>query len=237
MGAILHAHGEYIVPDRISEKDLLASHYHLVYCKPGQMVEVHWNLVKRYFDIPSLFWWEGTTKGTFQQTEIIELEPEKYLLYTIFRLFDHQFAPLKFLVLVAEQVNSQPEIDWEKFEGYAEKYGMKRLVIFVLKLAGDLLNSCVPEFYVHYNFAGYGFLRKLIVEGCFTEGTSPHLRTLIYTCFFLPPGRLFAVLLGRIFPSKSEIRLRYGIPEKSFKVYIYFLLNPVLMMLRRTSTK
>ena len=234
VGAVLQEVGGYCSPEGVSQDDLLASHYHLIYCNSNQTVEVHWNLVKRYFDIPSSFWWEGVRQGVFDNTQINELEPEKYLLYTIFRLFDHQFAPLKFLVLVAEQINSQSDIDWGKLSGYAERYGLILLVQFVLKLARELLDARIPESVINVQITGYGLLKRMVLREVTNERTNPHLKMFVFSCFLLPPAQLIRVLLGRLFPTASEIRLRYGIHERSLTVYFYYILNPFLLIFRRT---
>ena len=86
---------------------------------------------------------------------ITELEPEKYLVYLIFRLFDHQFSLLRFMVLTAQFINSKhDEIDWQKVVGYAERFKMTRLVYFVLKLLRELLAANVPEKYIQHRITG-----------------------------------------------------------------------------------
>ena len=58
-----------------NEPDMLSSHYHIVFSKDHQLVEVHWNLVKRYFNIPPEFWWEDTLLEQYQGQEILCLAP------------------------------------------------------------------------------------------------------------------------------------------------------------------
>ena len=59
--------------DEKVEKAMLASHYHLVFNNNRHTVEVHWNLVKRYFDIPPEFWWEDTLKEKYEDFDILLL--------------------------------------------------------------------------------------------------------------------------------------------------------------------
>ncbi|MFC1859810.1 nucleotidyltransferase family protein [Thermodesulfobacteriota bacterium] len=103
--------------DEEPEKAMLSSHYHLVFYNNEHTVEVHWNLVKRYFDISPEFWWEDTFIEPYGEQQILCLAPEKYLMYTIFRLFSHMFHPLKFFVLISETSNKYyKRIDWAQFE-------------------------------------------------------------------------------------------------------------------------
>ena len=85
---ILTAAG-YRKDEGISEQDLLTAHYHLLYRKGRHYLELHWNLVRRYFSVPADFWWEERQNIPYEETEIIMLSPERYILYTVFRLFDH----------------------------------------------------------------------------------------------------------------------------------------------------
>jgi hypothetical protein len=41
------------------------------------------------------------------------------------------------------------------------------------------------------------------------------------------------VLLKRLFPSMGEIVSRYKLPSKSGKAIIYYILNPVMLLLRK----
>jgi hypothetical protein len=49
------------------------------------------------------------------------------------------------------------------------------------------------------------------------------------------PVDIFRVLLRRIFSTPAEIRLRYNIPRGSLKILPYYLLNPFIMLFKKTS--
>ena len=74
----------------ISENDLLNNHYHLN-LKKYMLLEIHWNLVKRYFSIPADFWWETVKSTEWSKISIFELSVENNIIYNIFRIFDHCF--------------------------------------------------------------------------------------------------------------------------------------------------
>ena len=232
---ILRYKAGYKALKEISSEVLRSDHYHYVYQNEKQSLEVHWNLVKRYYRIPEEFWWQGTSAGDFQGTAIIELENEKYLLYLIFRLFDHQFLPLRFLVLTAEFIKSrQDTINWQRLLDYAVKYRMKRLVWFVLKLVNDLLGVSIPDQYMKQRNLMYKPLSRLVVSGFFRESQKAHLRMLVYVTLLDSPLETLAVISKRVFPSKGEIRLRYGIgQDETFKTMLYYVMNPFLLIFRR----
>jgi hypothetical protein len=229
---VLNQHG-YSSIEGIDETDLLSSHYHLIYRKNASCLELHWNLVKRYFVVPPDFWWQGVTKGTHSGREITELATEKYLLYLIFRLFDHQFAPLKFMVHISTFIAHSPQLNWDKLVYYSELFGMKRLVLFCLQLVHDQFGAKVPVELRHRKIFGYKYLRNMVLEQNFNRRTRPHLAMMYFSCFLIPPQVNFKIISSRIFSTKSEVRLRYGLNPDSKAIYLYMIFNPLLMLFRR----
>ena len=49
------------------------------------------------------------------------------------------------------------------------------------------------------------------------------------------PFDIFKVILRRIFPTPAEVRLRYNIPRGSLKILPYYLLNPFIMLFKKTT--
>lgn len=218
--------------DEKTEHDMLSSHYHFVFENERQLVEVHWNLVKRYFDVPPEFWWEGAYVASYDGHDILCLAPDKYLLCTIFRLFSHMFRPLKFFVLVSEITNKYYEnIDWHGFFHIANKYRMGKLAVFTLRLSNELLGTKVPDEIIGKNIKGYRHFRRSIVKGLFGHTKRPYAAKLLYVFILDSPIHVLAHFAGRLWPGEGELRLRYGIREDSRIVYIYYLLNPLLLPL------
>jgi len=224
----------YGITEEFGKDDLLAHGYHLIYHNDYHSVEVHWNLVKMYFTIPPGFWWEETVATEFDGVTLTMLALEKYLMYTIFRLFNHGFIPLKFFVLIAEIINRyHDEIDWNKLLTYSEQYKMKRLVLFVLALLHDALGAKIPEHLLHKKVYGYELFKRFVLSASFGYTESPYLRKVVYTYLLESPSDVLKALCGRVFPHAGEIRLRYRLPEKSRKTYFYYVLNPFLVFRRR----
>lgn len=219
------------------EKAMLASHYHLVFFNHRQTVEVHWNLVKRYFDIPPEFWWEDNHKEKYEDFDILFLSPEKFLIYTVFRLFSHIFYPLKFFVLISEISNKYYEsIDWDRFASSIKKYNMMRLTTFTFKLLNEFLGTKVHDRFISKNIIGYNYFKTAIMNKLFRDVKRPYISKLLYVFLLDSPHYVLNSLLRRLWPEESELRLRYNIPEGSKSIYLYYLLNPLLlplMLLRR----
>ncbi|MFH2059638.1 MAG: nucleotidyltransferase family protein [Pseudomonadota bacterium] len=222
----------------ISEQDLLADHYHLMFKKNNLLLEVHWNLVKRYFNIPADFWWQESKEFEWDGINAFELSNEKYILYNIFRLFDHCFWPLRFFILLEGIiVENITHIDWEKLIYFANQYKMKKLVIFTLKLLEDMLDTNIPKNYIQKNYFGYNRFNALVFSGLFSGIQRKHQRTFFYTVLLIEPKTLFSILIKRMFPSKGELRLRYNLPQESKRIYIYYVLNPFLLLFKTTSKR
>ncbi len=220
------------VYDEKQEKAMLASHYHLVFYNSRNLIEVHWNLVKRYFDIPPEFWRENTVKQKYENTDVLFLSPEKYLMYTVFRLFSHTFFPLKFFLLISEISNKYYEhIDWDQFEASVKKYKMWRLTTFVFKLLNEFLGTKVHDRFMDNHIIGYDCLKTAILKKLFREVKRPYLNKIPYVFLLDSPHDILDLLFRRLWPEIGELRLRYGISEDSKLLYVYYLLNPVLLPL------
>jgi hypothetical protein len=213
-----------------NEKAMLSSHYHLDFQNERHTVEVHWNLVKRYFRIPPEFWWKDTLTAKYDENEFLCLSTERYIMYLIFRLFSHQFFPLKFYVLTSELINlNHKYINWDNLLILSSRFRMKRLTIFTLLLLNELLNTKIPVSILKSRIPGYNFLKKSVLSELFRESKRPYYRKFFYVFLLDTPLDILKVLFKRVFPEKGEMRLRYGIPEDSLKIYMYYLLNPILL--------
>ena len=219
-----------------SEKDYLETHYHLPpYMKGDYVVEIHWKLTKRYVSIPPDFWWEKTIEYSSNNVSYTLLSPERYLLSAVFRLYSHGFQPLRFLVFVAGLIEHfKKETDWRFIMDSAEIFHMKRITSFSLKLAKEYLDASVPDHLTEKGLFGYDYLKERIDKHLFS-GEKRHSRNMmLYILLQDNVMDLVIVGLGRLWPSVSEIRLRYGLPVGSKKVFLYYLLNPFFLLAGRS---
>lgn len=229
---ILSSKCGYSLVDTISESDLLKNHYHLILVKQ-MTLEIHWNLVRRYFKVPAGFWWETARPMEWNGINAMDLSVENNILYNVFRLFDHCFYPLRFFVLLSAMIEkNKNSIDWHLLLCTAESHSMKKLLVFTLIVTQDLLGTDIPAFISSNPSKAYSLFKYSVFSGVFSGIKRKHLRMMVYTLLLINPVIWSKVFLGRIFPSTGELRLRYDLPPESKKVYLYYLLNPILLLFK-----
>jgi hypothetical protein len=229
---ILDSECGYSSVEEISQKDLLNSHYHLIF-KRQITLEVHWNLVKRYFSIPEEFWWESAFPVEWEVVRIMELTIENNILYQVFRLFDHCFHPLRFFVLLSALIEKHyNRINWACLLLTADRFGMRKLVVFTLNILNDLLGTSIPGLVSGQRTWGYSLLRRLVFSGIFSGVSRKHLRMMAFTLILIETRVVARIFWGRLFPSTGELRLRYNLPPSSKSVCLYYILNPFLLILK-----
>ncbi|MBI5074972.1 MAG: nucleotidyltransferase family protein [Nitrospirae bacterium] len=222
----------YDLSKGIGEQDQLAGVYHLHLHKGAHVLELHWNLVRRYFEASSAYWWKDAEEMIFRGAALPCLSNEKYLLYLIFRLYSKGFMPLHHAVLMPALLSRK--FDWDKFMASADHLKMKRLALFTLKLMHDASGIDIPNEITQRNLIGYAFLKRYVIKGLFRQDVKPHLRMAVLLALLDSPLDIFRVLLRRIFPSSAEIRLRYNLPQSSLRTLPYYLLNPFIMLFKKT---
>lgn len=229
---ILCSQCQYSSVDSILESDLLESHYHIILNKKFTL-EIHWNLVKRYFKIKDGFWWETAQPMTWNNIPVMDLSVENNILYNVFRLFDHCFHPLRFFVLMSGIIEKNKDvIDWEKLVSTARHYKMEKLVLFTLFVCHELLKTPLPESMHLKPKKEYLLFRSLVCSGLLSGVKRKHFRMLIYNLILIDFQTLGRVLAGRLFPTKAELRLRYNLSPSSKLVSFYYFLNPILLLFK-----
>lgn len=229
---ILESECGYTPVEGFSQEDLLAGHYHLIF-RRRMNVEVHWNLVKRYFSIPGDFWWKSALPVEWEGERIMDLTIENNILYQVFRLFDHCFYPLRFFVLLSALIEKHYDhINWESLLRTAGRFGMEKLVVCTLYILSELLGTSVPGLISGSRTRGYPIFRRLVFSGLFSGINRKHLRMMGFTLMLIETKTVASIFLGRLFPSTGELRLRYNLPASSKSVYLYYILNPVLLVLK-----
>jgi hypothetical protein len=216
------------------ERDMLRSCYHITFEDGRNILELHWKLAFRYFNVPPELWWEEIGALECGGRELRTLSTERYLLYTFFRLYTHVFRHLRFFVLPAEIIGKYQEIiDWHKLLAFSERYRMNRLVFFTLKLLHDLFDVNIPAEIRKAKVHGYNFLKRFVLSGLFDETERRYARILLYTVLQDTPFDTLKIVAGRLFPDMSEIRVRYGVSADSNMAYLYYFLNPLLLLIKK----
>jgi hypothetical protein len=208
--------------------------YHINLTKGTYTIEPHWNLFIRYFNTPPAFWWEESISISSGEKGYRFLSPEKNILYTSFRNFSKGFEHFRFLVLIAEIIRHYRDaINWDKLFSYAREYKFENVLRITMKLVSELLGAPVPDRYKIVK----GIMPKLfyghIVKMELREEIAHPLYKMLWTFLSDDLTGALKVILRRLFPSMGEIVSRYRLPVGSNKAIIYYILNPLFLVLRK----
>ena len=139
---------------------------------------------------------------------------------------------MRFLVIISEIIKYYgDEIDWDKMFVYAREYGFENVLLVVLRLSSHFLGAPVPERYIKVEGlrvkALYKCINKMILRG---GNLNPIYKVLLILLKDDITGA-FGVLFRRLFPSMGEIISRYKLPYKSDRAVIYYILNPLFLLM------
>ncbi len=208
--------------------------YHISLSKGRFTIEPHWNLFMRYFTTPPEFWWEESFTVSSGDRGYRFLSPEKNILYTSFRLFAKGFVHLRFLVLIAEIIRHYKDnIDWDKLFDYAKEYKFENVLRVALKLSAELLGAPVPEEYVKLKNMRSSVLCQRAAKKLFREEVVHSMDKALFAFLHDDLSVPFRVLLHRLFPPMGEIVSRYRLVPGSTKAVLYYVLNPLMLLLRK----
>lgn len=207
-------------------------------CKEGNVpVEFHLRLgSKRYFTVPEAHWWEDLRSRSYDGVVYTVLSKEKCLLFAALHLFEHGCAPLKFIVGVAEMLRVyEDDIEWERFMESAKALGVHNTLLLSCFLASELLEAplhpVVKEWLYRCSPKELWIFRK-IKRYVFQDvrfSTVMFLLTLLQFNIF----EVFLRMIQWVFPSIKEISFRYELPSGSKRVYFYYFMNPLFLLLKK----
>lgn len=208
--------------------------YHISLSNGKFTIEPHWNLFMRYFTTPPGFWWEESIIVSSNGKEYRFLSPEKNILYASFRFFYKGFTPLRFLVFLAGMIHHyKNEINWVKLFDYARRYSFESVLRVSMKLTHDLLNASLPESYTHIQGLRVKLLYAVISRMILKAEDIPPLKKFILSFLRDDLKGLFTIFLRRIFPPMGEIVSRYRVKPGTGKALTYYLINPMLILLKK----
>lgn len=207
--------------------------YHLRFSNGKYVIEPHWNLFFRYFDSSSEFWWSDAVVVSAGEREYRFLSPEKDTLYNSFRIFSKAFIQLRFLVMVAEIIRHYERMmDWRLLFAYARELRFESVLRVILKLSQELLGAKIPREYSEIKKFRVKVLYLIAYRMALRGGSTHPLQKALLVCLRDDFPGVIRIMLRRIFPSMGEIVLRYGLPVRSFKTVVYYLLNPFILSFR-----
>jgi hypothetical protein len=214
--------------------DMIEGSDYLNYQGNTYFLDLHLKPIASYFDIPDEFWWGDPVNVTLCDHPLKVLSAERYFLFAVLHLFSHQFRTLKFFVLIDAVISRQEGgVDWDKAIEYSERYGLKRTFFLTLKLLHEIVGTEVPVLIRDNTLWGYGLFRDIVLGGLFQKSTMVFLRTAVYLVLLPGPLALVRTSIKAFFPSAARLRARYGLSEHSKLVYIYYALNPFLILFKR----
>ena len=123
--------------------------YNLIHAQKNIVIDLQWSLTEnriyRFFPVRIEHFQENAKQVTLGGVEVSQFSSEDMLLYLCFHGTKHCWASLKWICDVAELIQSQPEINWERVQQQAESWGCERMLYLGLLLARDLLEVDIPE--------------------------------------------------------------------------------------------
>ena len=136
--------------------------------------------------------------------------------------------------MVAELIRCyHDEIDWEKMLAHAGRYKFENVLRIVLMMTARFLGAPVP---VEYS-AVKGFRRralyKVSVRMLFSVAGPHPVHKMALAFMRDDQAGPFKVLFRRIFPSMGEIVSRYRFSSHAGKAVLYYIGNPLFLILRR----
>jgi hypothetical protein len=125
------------------------------------------------------------------------------------------------------------EIDWDKLFYYAKTYKFENVLRVVLKLSHELLGIEVPKSYIDLKQLRAKMLYPIIRRWALEGDKDRALNKVLLASLRDDLSGFLRVMCRRVFPSMGEIVSRYRLPENSVMRIVYYLLNPILLLLRK----
>lgn len=110
------------------------------------VIELHWKLISPFWlqqKIPDN-WWEYVTPYTLGTLETEVFQDEFLFVYLCFHGYKHGWERLSWLVDIAAMITQRPQLDWQRIEALAQRFGITDIVDTGVLLATILLDAHVP---------------------------------------------------------------------------------------------
>ena len=215
------------------DRDLLSRHdVAITHRRLGTLVEVHWTLAEptEFYTPPIEDIWRLAVPVRLGDVDAHAMSPEFLLLHVCAHLaYHHLFAfDLRALCDIAEVVHACPVLDWAAVVDQGRRHGWGHGVAVALRLARDHLGAAVPA----DALAAIGgdaldpqLLDDALEQLCTSSGIPIKLRCAPNLQALKSPigwRAKLAILWRRIFVSRSELGLIYGVPERAARINFYY---------------
>jgi hypothetical protein len=201
----------------------------------GMLVEIHWAL-DASTELPTSLMddiWQFAVGARIGDADAQVMSPEFLLLHVCEHLAYHHLFALDFRALcdIAEIVRACPALDWAVVVDQCWRRGHGRGVAVALRLARDQLGAAVPAEVL----AAMGDERlnaqrldDALEQLATSAGFSAELRSapkLMALAGAASAGEKIVAVLKRIFVPRTELGLIYDVPERSARIYLYYIVR------------
>jgi hypothetical protein len=215
----------------------------------GRLLEIHWSLGEppgRYLALIDEIW-RCAAPARVGDADVLVMPPEFLLLHICAHLAcHHAFAfSLRALCDIAEIVRTDPALDWAVVVEQSERCGCSRGVAAALRLAIDHLGVAVPA--EARTALGVDAIDPQMLDAAMEhllthvdarkDGFKWHhavnLTTLIAR---RGPSETRPTAWGRVFVSRAELAMRYGVPRRSPRLGLYYAVRVKDLLCRYTAS-
>jgi len=201
----------------------------------GILIELHWSLGEPGYgyDAPMEEIWRSTAMGKLADADVRLMSPEFVLLHVCAHLAcNHTFLlGLRGLCDIAEIVRACPALDWAVVVDQGRQNGWARGIAAALRLARDQLGAAVPD-EVLAALGAYTLAPEMLseaIEHMLSSheipddlSTAPNFLALVERRGM---GKKLALFWSRVFMPRAELALKYGVPERSQRLPLYYIVR------------
>ena len=204
-------------------------------------VEVHWNttLPSETHTQSPLSMWARSRRIRHQTIRARGLCFEDLLVHLcVHTSYHHQFDfGLRPSIDIAELVRTKgDEMDWGLFRRLADRAGHRRGIFLALMLARELVGARIPEETLECLSPRDSSEQALADARALLGSRTQHLKEVAKPWADLwhgdsVPARIRA-LARRVFISRTELARQYQIPPTSMRLYLYYLVRSIQLVMR-----
>jgi hypothetical protein len=142
----------YLQYKNFLESKEIQQKYNFIHSQKQIAIDLQWSITEKrlndFFKLDLEYLINNSQLTPLAGAKVAQFSLEDLLLYLCFHGSKHCWSELKWLCDIAELINNNPEIDWQKVEAQAQKIDCKKILDLGLWLAYDLLQANIPEFMI-----------------------------------------------------------------------------------------
>ncbi|AFZ34358.1 hypothetical protein Sta7437_0767 [Stanieria cyanosphaera PCC 7437] len=123
--------------------------YDFIHSQKQIAIDLQWSITEKrlndFFKLDLEYLINNSQLTSLGGAKVAQFSLEDLLLYLCFHGSKHCWSELKWVCDVAELINNNPEIDWQKVEAQAQKIDCEKILELGLWLAYDLLQANIPK--------------------------------------------------------------------------------------------